>query len=135
VKGVVAFLAGLVFALGLAVGGMTDPRIVTGFLDVTGAWNPRLAMVMAGATGVFGAAYWLGRRVARPAGPAVLAARGARIDGRLLLGSALFGIGWGIAGFCPGPALTALFGGLNAAVAFSAAMLGGLALNKLVERP
>ena len=134
-KGVVALIAGLLFALGLAVSGMTDPRIVTGFLDVAGAWNPQLVFVMAGATGVFGAAYWLGRRASRPVGAPVLAGRGAPIDVRLIGGSALFGVGWGIAGFCPGPALTALAGGLDAAVAFSLAMLGGLALDKLLARP
>lgn len=107
-----AFLAGLLFGLGLVLGGMTQPSVVLGFLDVSGAWNPRLLFVMAGAVATTALGYrWVLHRD-RPWFEATFhlpAAR--RPDMRLLLGAALFGIGWGLAGYCPGPALASLAGG------------------------
>jgi uncharacterized membrane protein YedE/YeeE len=102
-------LAGALFGLGLAVSGMTDPRRVIGFLDVTGAWDPTLAFVMAGAVGTYG----LGRLLLPHPIKCRMPAKGDdTIDRRLLIGAAIFGIGWGLSGFCPGPALANL-GGLH----------------------
>ncbi len=128
---VAAFACGVVFALGLGLGGMTQPSKVVGFLDVSGAWDPSLAFVMGGAL----AAHALLRRwiVARPA--PLLASSFAvpaltDIDGRLLSGAAIFGVGWGLAGFCPGPAIVAAGGGATAALVFVPAMLAGMLLHK-----
>jgi hypothetical protein len=129
----VTFLAGALFAVGLALSRMTDPRVVVGFLDLAGDWNPRLAFVMAGAVAVFAAAFWLGRRWGLPAGVR-LVGPGSPIDRRLIAGSALFGIGWGIAGFCPGPALTASAVGVQSALLFTVAMAAGLGLDKLLAQ-
>jgi uncharacterized membrane protein YedE/YeeE len=131
----VAFLVGLLFGAGLVVSGMTDPFKVIGFLDVTGLWDPSLAFVMAGAVLVGAVAYRLAgkRDAAILGGPMRLPARAA-VDRRLLAGSLVFGIGWGLAGFCPGPALAALGAGYGKAAAFVAAMLAGMAVYELAER-
>lgn len=109
----VALVAGLLFGLGLSLGGMTQPAVVLGFLDLGGDWNPRLLFVMAGAVATTFAGYrlawrrgrpWLEARFVQPASR--------RVDGRLLFGAALFGIGWGVAGYCPGPALASLGAGI-----------------------
>lgn len=131
-----AFLCGLVFGVGLLVAGMTNPAKVVGFLDVTGRWDPSLAFVMGGALAVFGFAYWRSRRpAARPLLDETFFVPEARgIDGRLLLGSALFGLGWGLAGFCPGPAVvSAGFGDVRVWV-FLAAMAGSSAVVAWVGR-
>ncbi|KTS13282.1 membrane protein [Methylobacterium indicum] len=127
-----ALASGLLFGLGLALSGMMDPRKVLGFLDLAGAWDPSLAFVLAGAVGVSALGTLARTRMAHP----VLAARFAvpenrRVDARLLAGAALFGIGWGLAGFCPGPALAGLVLGLPAVAVFVAAMLAGMALHRL----
>ena len=126
---VAAAAAGLVFALGLGLGGMTDPARVLGFLDVAGAWDPSLALVMAGAVGTHAL---LRRRVLRRARPILAptfpALAGTAVDRRLLTGAALFGVGWGLAGYCPGPALISLAGGSAAAPLFVAAMAAGMLL-------
>ncbi len=122
-----ALFAGLLFGAGLALGGMTDPAVVLGFLDVAGAWNPALAFVMGGALAVTFLGYRLAFRRARPwlAGRFDLPPLRA-IDARLLGGAALFGVGWGLAGYCPGPALASL-PALHAGTAvFVVAMLAGL---------
>jgi uncharacterized membrane protein YedE/YeeE len=131
----VSFLVGLLFGAGLVVSGMTDPFKVIGFLDVTGLWDPSLAFVMAGAVLVGAVAYRLAgkRDAAILGGPMRLPARAA-VDRRLVAGSLVFGIGWGLAGFCPGPALAALGAGYGKAAAFVAAMLAGMALYELLER-
>jgi uncharacterized membrane protein YedE/YeeE len=100
------FVAGLLFGLGLCLGGMTQPQKVLGFLDLAGEWDPSLAFVMAGAVSVAFVAFRVleGRERSRKAAPLALPQARA-IDSRLLGGAALFGIGWGLAGFCPGPAL------------------------------
>src|SRR5450631_2286631 len=104
---VVAFVAGLVFGLGLIVAGMTNPAKILGFLDVAGKWDPSLALVMAGAVAVGGVALANRRTMSALGSPLQLPA-GRTIDVRLVGGSLLFGIGWGLAGFCPGPAIVAL---------------------------
>ena len=131
----VSFLVGLLFGAGLVVSGMTDPFKVIGFLDVTGLWDPSLAFVMAGAILVGAVAYRLAgkRDAAILGGPIRLPAR-AVVDRRLVAGSLVFGIGWGLAGFCPGPALAALGAGYGKAAAFVAAMLAGMALYELLQR-
>ncbi len=129
---VAALVAGLLFGAGLALSGMIDPARVLGFLDVTGRWDPSLAFVLAGAVGVSTLGVLAMHRMRRP----LLAAAfdlptGRRIDVRLLAGAALFGVGWGLAGFCPGPALAALSLGLPKAVLFVAAMLAGMGIYRL----
>lgn len=121
-----AWLAGLLFGLGLVLSRMSDPRVVLGFLDVAGAFDPTLLFVLAGAVGVTAIAF---RQVLRRSRP-VLDERfhlptSRTIDARLVLGAAIFGIGWGLAGYCPGPALVALGGGLREALYFVPAMLVG----------
>jgi uncharacterized membrane protein YedE/YeeE len=126
--------AGLVFGLGLIAAGMTDPAKVQAFLDLAGAWDPSLALVMGGAIAVALAPFaWAKRQGHTLAGKPVQwpAARG--IDARLLLGGLLFGIGWGLAGLCPGPAIVALAAGLADVWLFVLAMLAGLLLVDVVD--
>jgi uncharacterized protein len=126
---VVGFAAGLLFGAGLAIARMTDPRVVLAFLDVTGDWNPSLAVVMAGAASSFGLLYWLAIRRKAPLVAASLRVPAERpLDRRLFAGTTLFGIGWGLVGLCPGPAVTALSGGNGSGRVFVAAMLAGIAL-------
>ncbi len=124
-----AALAGLVFGLGLLVSGMADPQKVLGFLDLAGAWDPSLALVMGGAIALGLPGFALARRRSRSllGAPMQLPAR-QTIDAPLLFGSALFGIGWGLAGYCPGPALVGTAEGLGSAAIFSLAMLAGMLL-------
>ncbi len=130
-----ALVAGLVFALGLGLGGMTQPAKVIGFLDVGGDWDPSLACVMAGALVVHGLLVRLVLRRSAPvlASRFVLPAR-TDLDASLISGGVLFGVGWGLVGFCPGPAVTALGGGMPEAVVFVSAMLAGMAVEHLVAR-
>lgn len=128
-----AFLCGLVFAVGLIVGGMTQPGKVIGFLDVVGAWDPSLAFVMGGAV----ATHAILRPLVMRRGAPVFAVRFSlptltAIDARLLAGAALFGAGWGIAGFCPGPAIVATGAGVTRAIVFAMAMLAGMVLQARV---
>lgn len=130
-----ALLAGLVFGIGLILSGMADPGKVLGFLDLAGAWDPSLGLVMAGAIAVGLAAFALAKRQTTSLLGASMKLPTARhIDGRLIGGSALFGAGWGIAGFCPGPALTALGMGEIKAIVFVAAMLAGMAIFERLEQ-
>ncbi|WP_119153379.1 DUF6691 family protein [Caldimonas tepidiphila] len=130
-----SFLSGLVFGLGLLLSGMANPAKVLGFLDLAGAWDPSLAFVMAGAVGVGLVAFALARRRTRSLlGAAMRLPDARRIDRRLVGGSLLFGIGWGLAGFCPGPGLVALGMGVPGAAVFVLAMLAGMALHELLER-
>ena len=132
-KGLTAFVCGLIFGIGLAMSGMTDTAKVIGFLDIFGQWVPDLAFVMGGAVLVTLVAF---RLVLRRNGP-LLADRfqlptKTTLDGRLLGGAALFGIGWGIYGYCPGPAISALAYLNTDTFIFVAAMLSGMAIaNKL----
>ena len=130
-----AFAAGLLFGVGLILGGMTDPGKVIGFLDIAGHWDPSLAFVMGGAVlvGIF--AFALARRRASALlGGAMQLPQRRDIDARLALGSAVFGIGWGLAGFCPGPALVSFASGEGKAAIFVAAMLGGMIIYTGMER-
>ncbi len=122
---VVALVSGLVFALGLGISGMVDPQRVLAFLDLAGAWDPSLMLVLGGAVGVYalGSPRFLGPRP-----------RDARPDRRLYLGAALFGVGWGLVGLCPGPALVDLVAGGADLLIFVAAMLAGMVLLALVDR-
>ena len=130
-----SLLAGLVFGVGLIVSGMANPAKVLGFLDLTGAWDPSLALVMAGAIGVsFFAFLFAKKRTLSLIGADMKLPAGRTIDRRLLIGSTLFGIGWGVAGFCPGPGLVALGLGEVKALIFVAAMLAGMALFELFEK-
>lgn len=134
-----AFASGLLFALALGIGGMTLPDRILGFLDFTGAWDPTLLLFMGGAVGVFMVTYRLRlRRQAPVFEPAFVERPEGRIDARLLGGSALFGLGWGLAGYCPAPALASIGTGTVSVAVFVAAMLGGMtlysALATLLER-
>jgi hypothetical protein len=126
----IALLSGLIFGIGLLASGMSNPAKVKGFLDLFGAWDPSLALVMGGAIAVgvlaFAAA---AKRVRAWSGDRMEIPHITVIDARLLGGGLLFGIGWGIAGFCPGPALVALGGGMGAAAIFVPAMLAGMWLH------
>lgn len=126
-RGFVAFASGLLFALGLGVGGMTKPAKVIGFLDVAGDWDPSLAFVMGGALLVYGLVARLALARPHPLFDDRFHVPTRRdIDRRLVLGAVLFGAGWGLAGYCPGPALVSLASGRGAVVAFVAAMLAGM---------
>jgi hypothetical protein len=130
-----SFLSGLVFGLGLILAGMADPAKVLGFLDLAGAWDPSLALVMGGALAIGLVAFAVAkRRTASLLGQPMRLPTARRIDARLVGGSLLFGIGWGLAGFCPGPALVALGMGEAKALVFVVAMLAGMGLFELIER-
>ena len=130
-----SLLAGLVFGLGLILSGMADPTKVLGFLDLAGPWDPSLALVMVGAIAVGLVAFAVvRRRDTTLLGLAFKLPTVNQIDGRLVGGSLMFGAGWGLAGFCPGPALVALGMGEIKAVVFVAAMLAGMGLFELIER-
>ncbi|MBS7707127.1 DUF6691 family protein [Chelatococcus asaccharovorans] len=123
------FLTGLIFGLGLIVAGMADPAKVLNFLDLTGTWDPSLAFVMAGAIAVTFFGFRLALRRPQP----ILAKRfhlptASGVDARVVVGPAIFGIGWGLSGLCPGPALTLLGFGLPSAFIFVAAMAAGMAI-------
>lgn len=123
-----ALLAGLVFGAGLLLSGMADPGKVLGFLDLAGTWDPSLAFVMAGAIAVAAPAFaWVRLRNATWRGVALHLPTSRAVDRRLMTGSVVFGIGWGMAGFCPGPAMVALGMGVGQAAVFVVAMLAGMA--------
>lgn len=129
-----AIATGAVFALGLALAGMTQPRKVIDFLDFTGHWDPSLAFVMGGAILVFAPLYaWTTRRERVAFGARFSAPLSGAIDARLVVGSALFGVGWGMGGYCPGPALTAVGTGTLDALTLAGAMALGMALYPLVN--
>jgi uncharacterized membrane protein YedE/YeeE len=130
-----ALLSGLVFGLGLIVSGMANPAKVLGFLDLAGRWDPSLALVMGGAIGVGLVGFAVARqRHLSFLGLEMKLPSARQIDRRLVGGSVLFGIGWGIAGFCPGPALVALGMGEWKAAVFVIAMLAGMGLFDRLER-
>lgn len=133
---VIAGLSGLVFGLGLIASGMSNPAKVKGFLDLAGAWDPSLALVMGGAIAVGVIAFAAGKRRERAWSGERMEIPNIRvIDARLIGGGLLFGIGWGIAGFCPGPALVALGSGMDAALIFVPAMLAGMLLHDQFTQP
>lgn len=131
----VAACSGILFGLGLILAGMTDPAKVKAFLDLGGAWDPSLALVMGGAIALGVVAFGRARRLQRAwTGVPIEWPQEAAIDLRLIAGGVVFGVGWGLGGFCPGPALVALGSGLGEAGIFVAAMLAGMALHDLVLR-
>jgi uncharacterized membrane protein YedE/YeeE len=118
--------SGALFGAGLAISGMTDRQVVLGFLDLAGAWNPTLLAVMGGAVAVTVIAFHFVLRRAAPAlGGEFRMPKAGAVDGRLVAGSAIFGIGWGLAGFCPGPVIVGAAAGLADAWVFVPAMLAG----------
>ena len=130
-----SLFAGLVFGLGLIVSGMANPAKVIGFLDLTGRWDPSLAFVMAGAIAVGAIAFALARtRSASLLDAPMRLPTDKRIDRRLLAGALVFGVGWGIAGFCPGPALVAIGMGSAKAAVFVVAMLAGMGIFQIAEK-
>jgi hypothetical protein len=131
----ISLLIGLVFGYGLIVSGMSDPAKVLAFLDLVGDWDPSLALVMAGAIAVGLVAFRIaGRRATSLRGKPLQLPTARQIDRRLLAGSALFGIGWGLAGICPGPALVLLGSGAAKGFVFVLAMLAGMAIFTAFER-
>jgi uncharacterized membrane protein YedE/YeeE len=132
---IAAAVAGLVFGVGLTVAGMVNPEKVLNFLDISGAWDPSLVLVMGGGATVAAAGYaWL-RQQSRPAlAPAFQWPTARRIDRPLVVGSALFGIGWGLAGLCPGPAIAVLTLAPREALPFVVAMAAGMALRARSHR-
>lgn len=130
-----ALLAGLLFGLGLVISGMANPAKVLGFLDLFGRWDPSLALVMVGAiAAAFLPMQWVQRSGHTLRGEPVTLPGTRQIDPRLITGSLIFGAGWGVAGFCPGPALVALGAGMPQALLFVLAMLGGMVLFTLYDR-
>ncbi|GGD01506.1 YeeE/YedE family protein [Undibacterium terreum] len=132
-------LAGLLFGIGLIVAGMANPAKVLGFLDIAGAWDPSLALVMGGAIGIGSVAFAAARRRSKSLlGSSMQWPTASGIDRRLVLGSLMFGIGWGLAGICPGPAMV-LLGSSNSgsgkALVFVVAMLLGMLVFELLQRP
>ncbi len=133
-RGLVAFLAGLLFAVGLGLSGMTQPAKVLGFLDFLGTWDPSLALVMVGAIGTHWTFLRLTRHWSRPVWGAEFAPPARRtIDRRLLTGAAIFGAGWGLAGYCPGPAIVSVVAGPEVVV-LVLAMLIGVLLHEVQQR-
>jgi uncharacterized membrane protein YedE/YeeE len=130
-----SLIVGLIFGIGLILAGMTNPAKVIGFLDITGTWDPSLAFVMGGAILVAIVAFrFAKKRTANFLGGAMRMPTSDMIDKRLVIGSLLFGAGWGMAGFCPGPALTSIGTGNPKAVIFVVAMIVGMAIFELADR-
>lgn len=131
----IAFASGLLFGLGLIIAGMANPAKVLAFLDLFGAWDPSLALVMGGAiVAAFLPMQWAQRAPRSLSGEEMKLPDTHRIDRRLVLGATIFGAGWGVAGFCPGPAVVALGTGVPQAALFVAAMLVGMLLFKFFDR-
>jgi uncharacterized membrane protein YedE/YeeE len=134
-KTFMALLAGLLFGLGLILSGMTDPSKIIGFLDLAGNWDPSLAFVMGGALLVGSLVFpFATKRPKSILGDAMRLPTATQIDRRLVLGGITFGVGWGLAGYCPGPALASLAQGGMKPILFFAAMLAGMALFEVLER-
>lgn len=130
-----ALLTGLLFGLGLILSGMTDPSKVIGFLDLTGNWDPSLALVMGGAVMIGLLAFrFTANRSQAVLGDAMRIPTARHIDRRLVLGGLTFGVGWGLAGYCPGPAVASLASGGTKPLLFVAAMLVGMAIFELHDR-
>jgi uncharacterized membrane protein YedE/YeeE len=129
-----ALVSGIIFAIGLGIAGMTLPQRVISFLDVFGSWNPALGFVMIGAIAVHSIAYLIARKKSSPALDSCFHVPDKNaIDFKLLFGSALFGVGWGLGGFCPGPAITSLASGFSTVLTFVAAMITGMLFFKLLK--
>lgn len=134
-RNLAALLFGMLFALGLAVSGMTQPAKIIGFLDVAGHWDPTLAFVMAGALALYVPAYRMIRRRDRPVlAPAFAVPSRTDIDRQLVGGAALFGLGWGLGGLCPAPAITSLPTASHNALGVGAGMAAGIVLVRVLRR-
>ena len=132
---ITSLIAGLLFGLGLILSGMTNPEKVIGFLDITGRWDPSLMLVMLGALLVsFFAFSFAKNREKSLLNETINLPTAQKIDRRLIIGSVIFGAGWGLAGYCPGPALSSLLSGDLAPVIFVLAMLSGMGIHALMER-
>lgn len=132
---ILALLAGAMFGAGLAVSGMADPQRVRGFLDLFGSWDPTLAFVMAGALIPMAVAWRFQKRMVAPLmAPTFSLPTRRDIDAPLIGGAALFGVGWGVAGLCPGPAVADLAIAPGPAIIFTVAMLGGMGLHRLLDQ-
>lgn len=130
-KTISAFIAGAIFSIGLTVSGMSNPENVIGFLDIAGNWNPSLMLVLFAAVVVTGIGYRLAWKRAQPLFDEDFFVPTSRIlDGRLMTGSAIFGIGWGLVGLCPGPALSSVVSGNSSIYVFIAAMIGGMIMQR-----
>lgn len=133
---IVALATGILFGAGLAVSDMVNPARVLGFLDIAGQWDPTLGFVMASAVIVSAVGYFLSRRSRAPLfGKSFFIPENRQLDSQLIGGAALFGIGWGLVGLCPGPAVAGLFYGMWQPWLFVAAMLAGMALHRVVSAP
>jgi uncharacterized protein len=131
---VLAGVGGLLMAVGLGVAGLTDPRRIVGFLDFAGSWDPTALLVLAAAIVVFGLGYRLYLALARASGPALVPPPSGSIDGPLIAGALLFGVGWGLSGLCPAPALVSLAGGTPSILVFVLGMTAGMVLHALAAR-
>lgn len=130
-----SFIAGLLFGIGLIISGMTDPAKVIGFLDIAGKWNPSLAFVMAGAILVSYFAFRVAQKQSMTIiGHPVALPTKKEIDARLIAGSITFGVGWGLAGYCPGPALASIATGDEKPIVFVIAMLTGMAIYEILQK-
>ena len=130
-----AFIVGLIFGIGLLLAGMANPAKVLAFLDIAGNWDPSLALVMGGAIPVSAIGFYLTRQRSAPLfGDSFQVPTHRKLDRRLVLGALGFGVGWGLAGFCPGPALVAFGTGSLKAVVFVTAMLSGMVIFEMLER-
>ena len=134
-RALAGLVGGLIFGAGLAISGMINPLKVLAFLDVAGDWDPSLAFVMGGAIPVAAIGFALGRRRRLPVLSTGFGPPAKRdIDARLFIGAALFGVGWGLTGYCPGPAIASIGHAAPASLVFVAAMLGGMGLYRLLLR-
>jgi uncharacterized membrane protein YedE/YeeE len=132
---VIALVSGVIFGLGLLISGMANPAKVLAFLDLAGRWDPSLLFVMGGAVMVAALAFRLAKgRTTSMLGEPMHVPQARRIDRRLVFGSLLFGVGWGLAGYCPGPALATVAIGRSEPLIFVAAMLAGMALFELLDK-
>lgn len=132
---ITSLIAGLVFGIGLIISGMTNPAKVLGFLDLAGLWDPSLALVMGGAIAVGVVAFQIARKRSKSLlGDPMRLPSATQVDRRLLLGGLAFGVGWGLAGFCPGPALASLASGGAKPAIFTVAMVAGMVIYELAER-
>ena len=130
-----AFIAGLIFGVGLIISGMTNPSKIIGFLDIAGAWDPSLLLVMVGAISLSYFAFRKAGVLAKPLlGDEMQLPKSRQINRRLILGSLTFGAGWGLAGYCPGPALSSIATGAQEPIIFVIAMITGMAIYELTER-
>ncbi len=134
-RSVIALLSGTIFGLGLALSGMMNPARVRGFLDILGNWDPTLAFVMGGALLVMAIAWRIQARMHRPMACEDFSLPGTKlIDGRLIGGAIVFGMGWGLGGLCPGPAIASLAVNFGSVTVFVISMIAGMALFRLTER-